>query len=79
MYGNMLSIHGRRLWLRHIRPNFMEDFAKGIDRGILEIFKTTIGINNDDWSDHAKERIKLTIRMKGCRLREAEDRLHVQF
>ena len=32
-------------WLRHISPDFTEEFAKGVDRGILKLFETTIGIN----------------------------------
>ena len=54
-------------WLRHIRPDFTEDFSKGIDKGIIEeLFETTIGINAADWSDHARGRMKLPIRMNGC-------------
>ena len=55
-------------------PNFTEDFAKGTEKGILELSDTTIGINTVGWSDHATERMKLPLRMKGCGLREAEDR-----
>ena len=66
-------------WLRHIRPDFTEDFTKGIGKGILDLFKTTIGINTANWSTHATERVRLPLRMKGCRLREAEDRWYGQF
>ena len=66
-------------WLRHIRLNFTEDFTKGINKGILELFKTTIGINTANWSTHATERVRLPLRMKGCRLREAENRRHGKF
>ena len=66
-------------WLRHIRPDFTEDFAKGINKGILDIFKTIIGINTANWSDHTTERIKLPVIMKGYGLREAEDRQYGQF
>ena len=66
-------------WLRHIRPDFTQEFAKGIDKGILELFKTTIGFNTDDWSSHAAEWIRLPLRMKCCGLREATDRRHGQF
>ena len=59
-------------------PDFKEEFAKGIDRGILELFET-IGINTAVWSGHARGRMKLPIRMKGCGLRETEDRPHEQF
>ena len=50
-------------WLRHIRSDFTEDFAKGIAKGILELFETTIRINTNDWSAHATERIRLPLRM----------------
>ena len=32
-------------WMPQIRPDFTKDFAYGIDKGILELFETTIGIN----------------------------------
>ena len=57
----------------------MEDFVKGMDKGIIELFKTTIRIDTADWSVHATERIRLPLRMKDCGLREAEDRWYGQF
>ena len=68
-------------WLRHARPDFTEDFSKGIDKGVLELFETTLGINTADWSAHAIERIRLPLGMKGrgCGLRETVDRWHGQF
>ena len=66
-------------WLRHAGPNFMEEIAKGVDKGVLELFETTLGINTADWSAHATERIRLPLRMKGCGLREMVDRRHGQF
>ena len=60
-------------WLWHIRPDFTEDFAKGI----LELFDTTIGINTAKWLAHATERIRLPLKIKGCGLKEAEDRQYM--
>ena len=59
-------------WLRHM-------FAKGTNKGILELFETTIGINTDDWFAHSAERIRLPLTIKGCGLREEADRRHGQF
>ena len=66
-------------WIRHIRPDFTSDFAKGIDEDIMSLFKTCAGMNMNDWSDFALERIRLPIKENGCGLRQAEDRRHGQY
>ena len=66
-------------WMRHVRPDLTEKFARGIDEGINAIFRRCIGVNTESWSDIAKERLRLPIRLKGCGLREAEDRRFGQY
>ena len=66
-------------WIRHVRPDLTEKFAQGIDKGISAIFQRCIGVNTECWSDIAKERLRLPIRLKGCGLREAEDRRFGQY
>ena len=59
--------HRGDYWLRHVRPDWTESFARGIDGGIQSLFETCAGISLDTWSDYAKERIRLPIRYKGLR------------
>ena len=66
-------------WLRHVRPDYTADFAHGIDQGVLSLVQTCVGVNIDTWSDFARERMRLPMRLKGCGLREAADRRHAQF
>jgi len=66
-------------WLRHILPDYTEQFARDIDDGIRSLFQTCVGCDITRWSDFAKERIRLPICFKGCRLQEAVDRRHGKF
>ena len=66
-------------WLRHIRPDFTEEFAASVDEGVNALFKMCAGINTDDWSNFARERMRLPIKMKGCELRDSRDRRFGQF
>ena len=63
-------------WLRHIRPDYTEQFANELDEGIKKIFQSCVGINTDTWTDIAKEQMRLPIRCKGLGLRQAVDRRH---
>ena len=66
-------------WLRHLRPDYTEEFATEIDAGIRKLLQACIGVNIDSWSDIAKERMRLPIRYKGLGLRESVDRRHAQY
>ena len=44
-----------------------------------KIFTHCVGVNTENWSDTAKERVRLPIRHKGCGLREVEERRFGQF
>jgi hypothetical protein len=44
-------------WLQHIRPDYMADFAQGLDKGIHKLFQMCIGIYSNLWTDFAKERM----------------------
>jgi hypothetical protein len=66
-------------WIRHMRPYLTEKFLRGIDEGISAIFRPCIDVNTKSWSDIAKERLRLPIRLKGYGLREAEDRIFGQY
>ena len=66
-------------WIQHVLPDLTEKFAKGIDKGISAIFQRCIGFNTERWSDIAKERLRLHIRLNGCGLRESEDRRFRQY
>ena len=46
-------------WLRHIRPDYTKQFAKGIDAGVRSLFQTCVGCDITRWSDFAKELIIL--------------------
>ena len=63
-------------WLRHIRPDQTEEFAREIDEGLNTLFQMNVGIDTETWSEFARERTHLPIKLKGCDLREAEDRRH---
>ena len=66
-------------WIRHVRPDLTEKFAKGINKGISAIFQRCIEVNTECWSKIAKERLRLPIRLTGCGPREAEDRRFGQY
>ena len=66
-------------WIRHVRPDLTKSFAEGIDAGVRKIFTHCVGVNTENWSDAAKERVRLPIRHKGCGLRDAEDKRFGQF
>jgi hypothetical protein len=57
-------------WLRHIRPDYTEDFANAIDAAIRTLFQACIGMNINLWSDIAMERMWLPIRYRGLGLFE---------
>ena len=61
-------------WLRHVRPDHTGTFAEGIDLVIAELFRVTVGMDVDEWSPAARERLRLPLRERGCGLREAVDR-----
>ena len=66
-------------WIRHVRLNLTEKFARGIDKGVSAIFQQCVGVNTECWSDIAKERLRLPIRLKAYGLRETEDRRFRQY
>ena len=41
-------------WLRHVHPDYMEEFAAGIDEATAQLLQTCIGINTSTWSPIAK-------------------------
>ena len=66
-------------WLRHVRPDFTEDFAVSIDEGVVELVDSSIGVSTASFTDIGQERLRLPQRLKGCGLRQAVDRRHAQF
>ena len=66
-------------WLRHVRPDFTEDSASEMNKGVMSLFETCIGSKTESWTAFARERMRLPIQNKGCGLREAVDRRHGQF
>ena len=66
-------------WLRHIRPDYTEDFAYAIDAAIRNLIQACIGMNINLWSDIARERMRLPIRCRGLGLRESADRRYAQY
>ena len=67
-------------WLRHIRPDWTAEFASGVDESIHELVQMCMGINtNTSWSDIAKERARLPVRLRGLGLRGAMDRRYSQY
>ena len=66
-------------WLRHVRPDYTEDFVRGIDDRVDQLFQMCNGIDTSSWSDFAKERIRLPINLKGCGLRQAVDWRYGKF
>ena len=60
-------------WLGHVRPDFTEEFASEIDKGVMSLFETCIGSKTESWTAFARERMHLPIQNKGCGLREAVD------
>ena len=40
-------------WLHHLQPDYMEEFAKEFDKGMLRLFKTYTGTNMSSWLDLA--------------------------
>ena len=52
-------------WLRHITPDLTLEFAKFVDKGVINLFQRCLGINIDSWSDFAKERMRLPIKITG--------------
>ena len=55
-------------WIRHVRPDMTERFSQGIDAGVKAIFQQCVVLNVNTWSDIAKERVRLPLCLKGCRL-----------
>ena len=66
-------------WLWHVRPDWTEEFAQQIDEGIHRLVETTISMSTASWTEFARNRMRLPLRMKGCGLREAVDRRHGQY
>jgi hypothetical protein len=60
--GKMISSDSiLHYWLRHLRPDYTEEFANAIDADIRKLLQACIGMNIDSWSDVAKERMRLPI------------------
>ena len=51
----------------------------GTDLSIADLFQATVGMDMDEWSMAAQERLRLPLRKRGCGLREAVDRRFGQF
>ena len=51
-------------WIRHVRLDLTEKFSRGTDEGISAIFQKCTGVNMGSWSNLAKERLRLPIRLK---------------
>ena len=66
-------------WLRDVRPDLTGAFAEGIDIIVAELFQATLGMDVNQWSPAARERIRIPIREGGCGLQEAVDRRFGQF
>lgn len=66
-------------WIRHLPPQQTDTFAEGIDKGIMSVLKTCVGVDPSSWNDIALERLRLPIRYKGCGLRQLIDRRHAQY
>ena len=66
-------------WLRHVRPDYTEAFAQGIDEGILSLVQTCVGVDIASLTEIGRERMRLPIRFKGCGLRQATDRRYAQY
>ena len=68
-------------WIRHIRSDPKEKFAKGIneDNEMYAIFQQYIGVNTEIWSSIANERLRLSICIKEYGLGEAEYRRFRQY
>ena len=66
-------------WLRHVCPDYTEEFVAGIDEATAQLLQTCIGMDTALWSPIAKQRLRLPIRMKGCGLRDTTDRRHAQY
>ena len=66
-------------WIRHVRPDLTERFSQGIDEGIETILQQCVGMNTATWSDIAKDKFRLPVCLKGCGLRNAEDRQYGQY
>ena len=62
-----------------MRPDLIDNFTKGIEKGISTIFQQCIGVTTVSWSIIAKERLRLTICLKRCGLRKEEDRESEQY
>ena len=43
-------------WLRHVRPDFTEDFAVSIDEGVVELVDSSIGVSTASFTDIGKVR-----------------------
>ena len=65
--------------IRHVRPDLTGRFAAAIDTGVQRNFQQCVGADTTAWSDIAQERVRLPISLKGCGLREAEDRRYGQY
>ena len=66
-------------WIRHIRPDWTEEFAKIADKNTGETLELYTGVNMDSWSTYSQEHMRLPMSMKDCVLRQATDRKHAQF
>ena len=49
-------------WLCHVRPDRTGTFAVGIDLGIADLFRATVGMDVNEWSVAARERLRLPLR-----------------
>jgi hypothetical protein len=57
-------------WIQHVRPELMKKCVREIDTIIHTIFQQHTGVNMKTWSEIAKERVRLPIRLKGCGLKK---------
>ena len=56
-------------WIRHTRPDWIEESEKNIDNNTDEILKLCTGVNMDSWSAYSQECMCLPMGMKDCGLR----------
>ena len=74
----MFPVHGRLL-AEICQARLHCANPKGIDKDVLSLFQTCVGTIIAVWTDYVRERMRLSIKSKGYRLREAVNRRHGQF
>ena len=66
-------------WIRHIRPDWTEDFVKTNDKNTHENLKLCTGMNIIFWSSYSQKCMCLPMSIKGCEFRQVTDRRRAQF